>query len=285
MICAIASGKGGTGKTTVAVNLALSINGPVQLLDCDVEEPNCHLFLKIPTPKKKTASLPVPVVNREKCVNCGQCSRACRFHAIACLATGVLVYEELCHGCGGCVKSCPNNAMEEVPRSIGDVETGIKGHFTFTQGRLRIGQAFSSPLVRAVKQGTAFDGTTIIDCAPGTACPVVAALRGVDRVVLVTEPTPFGLHDFKLAVETVRHLKLPFGAVINRADAGDSRVCDYCQKENIPILMEIPDNRRVAEAYSNGQPAIEAVPELREKFSELGRRILEDSSFSKDGAA
>jgi MinD superfamily P-loop ATPase len=277
VILAVASGKGGTGKTTVAVNLALSApaGAPVQLLDCDVEEPNCHIFLKPEIRERRTVGIPVPVVDEGKCNSCGECGRVCQYSAIVSLKTKPLVFPELCHGCGGCAKACPTGAIREVERGIGVVETGSRGPVWFVQGRLNVGQPSSPPLIRAVKKHASREGAAIVDCPPGTSCPVVAALRGSDFVLLVTEPTPFGLHDLTLAVETVRKLKLPFGAVVNRSDAGDGRVIDYCRREGIPVLLELPDDRRVAEAYSRGEAMVEALPEYRRAFEGLWAQIPE----------
>jgi MinD superfamily P-loop ATPase len=269
MIIAIASGKGGTGKTTVAVNLALSVEGSVRLLDCDVEEPNCHLFLKPEITSSETLGVPVPVVDQTKCDGCGKCAQVCQYNALAALKTGVLVFPELCHGCGGCMLVCPKGAITEGSREIGVLETGRAGHVAFVHGRLRVGEAMAPPLIRAVKKHATGDMVNIIDAPPGTSCPVITAVRGCDYVILVTEPTPFGLHDLTLAVETVRQMGLPFGVLVNRADIGDDRVRGYCATEDIRILAEIPDDRRIAEAYSRGEPAVSVLPEYRQVFHRL----------------
>jgi MinD superfamily P-loop ATPase len=269
LILAVASGKGGTGKTTVAVALALAAHGPVRLLDCDVEEPNAHLFLKPEIRRSEAVRIPVPVVDEARCDACGECARICQYHAIVSLKTKPLVFPELCHGCGGCTAVCPTGAVMETGREIGIVEEGMRGAIAFGQGRLHVGQPLSPPLIRAVKRLGAGDGLTIVDCPPGTSCPVVAAVRGSDFVLLVTEPTPFGLNDLRLAVDTMRQLGLPFGVVVNRTDAGDERVDAYCRGEGIPILLRIPEDRRIAEAYARGEPAVDAVPGLRPAFSEL----------------
>ena len=269
MIVAIASGKGGTGKTTVAVGLALSLEGEVRLLDCDVEAPNCHIFLKPDIRHRENVGLPVPQVDAEKCNRCGKCSELCQYNAIAVVKTGALVFTELCHGCGGCTQVCPEGAISEVSRPLGVLEIGRADGVDFVHGRLRVGEAMSPPLIRAVKKHARNDGITIIDCPPGTSCPVITAMKGCDYVVLVTEPTPFGLHDLTLAVETARRMRLPFGVIINRADVGDDRVRRYCSDERIPVLLEIPDDRRIAEGYSRGQAATETVPALRAAFERL----------------
>jgi len=269
MILAVASGKGGTGKTTVAVNLALCAPGPVRLLDCDVEEPNCHVFLRPDIDTREAVHLLVPSVDASKCVACGECARMCQYHAILPLKKGAMVFAELCHGCGGCAAVCPTGAIQEVEREIGVVETGTAGRIALVQGTLAIGQPTAPPVIRAVKRHITDDRLNIVDCAPGTSCPVVTAVRGSDVVVLVTEPTPFGLHDLKLAVETIRQLGIPFGVVINRAGIGDDGVQTYCAREGVAVLLEIRDDRRVAEAYSRGQAASDAVPELRAAFGEL----------------
>jgi len=275
MVVSVASGKGGTGKTTVAVNLALSIRGSVRLLDCDVEEPNCHIFLRPDIQSAETVGVPVPLVDKRKCTACGECAEICQYNAIAVLKTGVLIFAEFCHGCGGCALICPEGAISEISREIGVVERGCAGSIEFTNGRLRVGEAMSPPLVRAVKKHVKNSGITIIDCPPGTSCPVIAAIKDSDYVILVSEPTPFGLHDLILAVQTVRQMGIPFGVVLNRADIGDRRVHEYCASENIPILLELRDDRRVAEAYSRGQAAIEALPELRTQFEQLYADIRE----------
>ena len=275
MILAVASGKGGTGKTTVAVNLALCSPKPVRLLDCDVEEPNCHIFLKPSIHAREAVSLPVPFVDEAKCNACGECARFCQYHAIVSLRTGALVFPELCHGCGGCAKVCPTGAIKEVEREIGLVETGARDGVEFVQGRLNVGQALSPPVIRAVKRHASAEGLNIIDCPPGTSCPAIASVRGSDFVLLVTEPTPFGLHDLKLAVETVRQLGIPFGVVINCADAGDDHVAEYCRSEGIPVLLEIPEDRRIAEAYSRGETIAEAIPGMREVFTDLLARATQ----------
>jgi len=273
VILAVASGKGGTGKTTVAVNLALCSPKPVRLLDCDVEEPNCHIFLKPSIHAREAVSLPVPFVDEAKCNACGECARFCQYHAIVSLRTGALVFPELCHGCGGCAKVCPTGAITEVTWEIGVVETGVGKGVQIVQGRLNIGHPMAPPVIHAVKRHTSPEALSIIDCPPGTSCPVVAAMRGSDYVLLVTEPTPFGLHDLKLAVATTRQLGIPFGVVINRADVGDARVAEYCRSEGIQILLEIPEDRRIAEAYSCGKTAVEAIPGMREVFTDLLARV------------
>lgn len=286
MIVAIASGKGGTGKTTVAVNLALVTEHPVTYVDCDVEEPNGHIFLK-PTIETSTGvGIPVPVVDQEKCTGCGLCADVCRYNAMACIKGKVLVFAELCHGCGGCAIACPAKAISEAPRAIGVVEKGHAHGIGFIQGRLNVGVAMSPPLIRAAKGAAGSEGTVILDAPPGTSCPVIAAVRDSDFVVLVTEPTPFGLHDLKLAADTIRQIDIPFGVVINRCDIGDGRVTEYCRSERVPILIEIPDDRRIAEAYSRGETAVESLPETRAFFTLLDRRIrdLIATGAGKEGA-
>jgi len=270
MIIAVASGKGGTGKTTVSANLA-RVRGDVTLLDCDVEEPNVHLFVSgEPQGEPEIVSLLVPEVDESRCDGCAACSRFCAFKALAVLDKRVLVFTELCHGCGGCARVCPQGAIREVPKRVGVVETmRAGGGVTVVQGRLDVGVAMAPPLIRAVKARIPKTGEAILDAPPGTSCPVVATLRETDFVVLVTEPTPFGLNDLKLAVAVVRELELPFGVVVNRADSSDDRVAVYCREAGIPVLAEIPDDRRVAEAYSRGELMVDALPEYRPLFQRL----------------
>lgn len=274
MIIAVASGKGGTGKTTVAVNLAICLREPVTLMDCDVEEPNCHIFLNPEIQCRERVSLPFPIVDESLCDGCGECGRACQYNAIVALKTKPLVFPSLCHGCGACVNACPVNAINEGKREIGTIESGTARHVNFVQGCLDVGQTLAPPLIRAVKRRRTAEGISVVDCPPGTSCPVIAAVRGSDYVVLVTEPTPFGLHDLKLAVETAKKIGLGFGVVVNRASGSWHCVAEYCRVAQIPILAEIPDDRRAAVAYSRGQLIVEAVPELRETFERLCCRII-----------
>jgi len=275
MIISIASGKGGTGKTTVATNLAISLGKGVQLLDCDVEEPNAHLFINPVFEKRSVVAASVPEVDEEKCTLCGKCSEICQFKAIVVIGNTVLPFQELCHSCGGCMEVCPEKAIREGERVLGIIEAGHRGDLEFVHGRLRVGEAMSPPLIRKVRSFTKPGGITIIDAPPGTSCPVIASIKGADFVLLVTEPTPFGLHDLKLAVGAVRILGIPCGLVVNRSDMGDDRVWEYAKEENVPILMEIPFDRRIAEAYSRGQLLLEVMPEWKEKFLQLYERITE----------
>ena len=275
MIISIASGKGGTGKTTVATNLALSLESDVQILDCDVEEPNCHLFIQPVIEEVKTITTPVPEVDEKKCTLCGKCSEICQFKAIVVIGETVLPFHELCHSCGGCVEVCPEKAITETGRELGVIERGHKNGLEFIHGILRVGEAMSPPLIRKVREYTRPGTLTIIDAPPGTSCPVIASMKGADFVLLVTEPTPFGLYDLKLAVEAVKILGIPCGLVINRADMGDDRVKTYAEEEDIPVLMEIPFDRGIAEVYSRGEMVVEVMPEWKQKFTELYYRIEE----------
>ncbi|HNR98403.1 MAG TPA: ATP-binding protein [Planctomycetota bacterium] len=273
MIIAIASGKGGTGKTTLAVNLARAFDADIQLLDCDVEEPNAHLFLPAEPRERTVVTMPIPEVDARLCDGCGECARVCRYNAIVGAGAAPLVFPELCHGCGGCAYICPRKAIREVPKRIGVIETFRSGKIDLVHGRLDVGVAMAPPLIRAVKDRRRNGAPAIIDAPPGTSCPVVAAIQGAEAVVLVTEPTPFGLHDLALAVDLVRAFRLPFGVVVNRAGSGDDRVRLFCAREKIPLLAEIPDDRRIAEAYARGALIVEALPEYRAGFLDLRAKI------------
>jgi MinD superfamily P-loop ATPase len=273
MIISVASGKGGTGKTIVATNLAYSIGNNVQILDCDVEEPNVHLFLKPEGLKTSTFYVPVPKVDESKCSYCRKCVEICRFRAITIVGKTILTFPELCHSCGGCVVVCPENAISETGRELGVIKKGYVGSIEFVNGRLRVGEAMSPPLIKKVKSFLDPNKINIIDAPPGTSCPVIAAMKDTDFVLMVTEPTPFGLHDLKLAVEAVKLLGIPYGLVINRSTIGNSDVRVYAEENKIPILMEIPFDRKIAEAYSTGKLIVEAMPQWKSAFLELYARI------------
>jgi len=277
MIISVASGKGGTGKTLVATSLALSLKerDNVQLLDCDVEEPNDHVFMKPAISRSEVVSIPVPSVDEEKCTYCGKCAEVCAYNAIAVTKQKVLVFPELCHGCGACSYLCPEKAISEEAKEIGVVESGYSDGIDFVHGRLAIGEAMAPPIIRQVKEHASREGTVIIDVSPGTSCPVVEAVKDSDFCLLVTEPTPFGLNDLVLAVETLRQLSIPCGIVLNRAGVGDGKVEEYCQKENIPILLTIPLDTEIASFYSRGIPLVEGLPQWKGSFLGLFDKIRE----------
>ena len=270
MILSIASGKGGTGKTTVAVNLALSLlNKEVQYMDCDVEEPNAHLFLKPSIQRVTSVGIPVPRIDETKCTSCGKCAKVCEYHAIALIVKTVLVFDEMCHGCGACSYLCPERAILEVEREIGILQEGYANGISFIDGILNIGEPMASPLIRKVKLGIQRDKIVILDAPPGTSCPVIETVKGSDFCLLVTEPTPFGLNDLELAVGMLEKLGIAKGVVINKADIGDRGVWDYCKSKEIPVLMEIPMDRRIAESYSKGIPIVADHPSYIQKFHDL----------------
>lgn len=275
MKIAIASGKGGTGKTTVAVSLALALarKNDVTLVDCDVEEPNAALFVHPEITATRRAQVPAYAFSKELCDGCGACAKACRFNAIAVARGSVLFFPELCHGCGGCVPACPRNAVSETTRENGGLTFGGRGPLKFAEARLDIGEAMAAPLIRYLKQNVSATPFVLYDCPPGTACSMIEAVRHCDLALLVSEPTPFGLNDFKLAVAALEELGIPFRAVINRDGCGNDELRDYCRKYDIEIALSIPDDRKIAEAYSRGTPLVEVSGEYAQLFAEFAGRI------------
>ena len=280
MIISVASGKGGTGKTTVAVNLTLSI-GDAQLLDCDVEEPNAHLFLNPEVEGIEPVYVMIPEVDKEKCSFCRKCADFCAFNALFVIGKDpekglegdTILFPNLCHGCGGCIFVCPENAISEGKREVGRIIEAKKGDIGVVYGELNIGEPMPVPVIKAVKSRIDTGRTVIIDCPPGTSCPVIHSIHGSDYCILVTEPTPFGFHDLKLMVEVVKELDIPFGVVINKEGIGDERVYKYCRSEGIEILAGIPYERRIAELYSGGIPFVTQIEEWKSKFYEIFEKI------------
>jgi len=282
MILSVASGKGGTGKTLVSTSLALALRerSEVQLLDCDVEEPNAHILLRPTITEKQPVLIPVPSVDESKCTHCGKCAEVCAYNALAVLQHRVLVFAELCHGCGACSYLCPEDAIAEEGREVGVVELGEAAGMEFVGGRLNVGEALAPPVIRKVKEHIKPDKTVIVDVSPGTSCPVVEAVREADFCLLVTEPTPFGLNDLALAADMIKELGIPRGVVLNRAGQGDSETEAYCRQEGIPILLRIPLDREIARLYSRGTSLVEGMPEWRVAFlglmddvEQLARRV------------
>lgn len=281
MRIAVASGKGGTGKTTITVNLAryLTMQGnEVGLVDCDVEEPNSHFFLDVKFDGEEKQFVDVPSVNMDKCLgeSCQECIRQCRFKSLIWMVDQVMVFPELCHSCGLCKLVCPADAVEDSTREIGTMRKVKKDKLHIFGGLLKIGEAMAPPLINRVKNAAESEAvdTTILDCPPGTTCPVIESLQGADYVILVTEPTPFGLHDLKLAVQLMKKLKYPFGVVVNRLGmGGEDKLDEYLKRENIEVLAKLPHTKAAAEAYSRGELLIEAFPEFKEIYAGLWERI------------
>jgi MinD superfamily P-loop ATPase len=274
MIVSIASGKGGTGKTTVAVNLALSLKN-VQLLDCDVEEPNVHLLLKPKINKVKPVYVTIPRINEELCNHCGKCAEFCEYNVLFVSPQKVLIFPELCHSCGGCVIVCPTRAIVEEKRQIGTIKMGVAGDTELVYGELGVSEPMPGPIIKEVKNQIKGNKIVIIDSPPGTSCPVIESVYKSDYCLLVAEPTPFGLHDLKIMVEVLDKIKIPFGVVINRAGIGDRKVYKYCESKGIAILLEIPFQRRIAELYSRGIPFALEMSEWRDRFQQLFNEMEE----------
>ncbi len=270
---AVASGQGGTGKTTVSLNLAAMFGQPVQVADCDVEEPNVNLYLRCEKLSSTEVGMMIPEVDADLCTGCGACGELCQFRGIVSFGSRALVFPELCHGCGGCVRVCPSGAITERSSRIGTVSTGQSGPIRMVEGRLEVGVSLVPPVIRAVREQLLDALPAILDAPPGTSCPVVATLRDADYVLLVTDPTPFGLHDLKLAVATVRELGLPCGVVINRAGEDLVGLHQYCQTENLPIMLSLPEDRQIAEVVSRGELVAHALPEYGRMFTELAEKL------------
>ncbi|MBN1171519.1 MAG: 4Fe-4S binding protein [Micromonosporaceae bacterium] len=279
----VASGKGGTGKTTVATSLAVVLadrGGPVAYVDCDAEEPNGHLFLKPTIHRRSAVTSMIPEIDLDRCRHCGACATACRAGAILVTPDTVLTFPSLCNGCGGCALACPHQAIREIPRTIGTVSEGMvdrgaAGTLAFCQGETEVGQSMTPEVIRSAITAAPAAHTLIMDAPPGTTCPAVEAMRTADVALLVTEPTPFGLNDLRLAVEVARRLGLPFAVAINRAGTGDSAVADYCAAEGIPVLLEVPDDRRIAERYSRGEVIVDGDAQLRPAYTRLATGLRE----------
>lgn len=278
MIIAVASGKGGTGKTTVAVNLAVTLkeqqeDKDVSLLDCDVEEPNVHLFLDPVITDRYPVKVPIPRLDQKKCNSCGRCSQVCAFNALAVIKNKVIFYPNLCHGCGSCLYFCPEKALWEGYRITGTVQEGYYGKLKTVQGTLQVGEAMAVPVIREVKAHQEKTPVTLIDVPPGTSCPVIASLQGIDYCLVVTEPTPFGLHDLGLLVMLLQEMGIPFGIVINRYDLGDSRVEAFCREKKFPLLLKIPFDREIAYHNAGGEILVEMMPRIKGLFQGLWQKI------------
>ena len=266
MIIAVASGKGGTGKTTVSTNLALSLKN-IQFLDCDVEEPNANIFIQANIKQSEKVVMQIPKINDDKCDYCGKCSDFCAYNALAVVPSKALVFPELCHSCGGCKIVCPKSAISWDNRVIGKIEHGKTRDIEFFHGLLNVGEIQAVPVIKNLKRKISKNKNVIIDVPPGTSCPVIESISGSDYCILVTEPTPFGMYDLKLAVEVVRHMKIPFGVIINRDGIGDKKVEKYCKSENIPILLKIPERKKIAHLYSKGIALVNESHEWHEMFA------------------
>jgi len=277
----VASGKGGTGKTTIATSLAMvaAEHSLVHFLDCDVEAPNAGLFLNPQISDRKDVGILIPRVNENRCTYCGDCAQACQFHAIVTVGKKVLVFPELCHGCGSCTLVCPEKAISEELDVLGELQAGrALNQIGFTQGILNVGEPMAVPIIRELKKWELFSSSPfeIRDAPPGASCPVVETLRGADFALLVTEPTPFGLHDLKQVVEVLCELGIPSGVIINRDGIGNADVEHYCEEVGLPILMRIPMKREIAVGIASGVPLVEISSDFHNSFHHLYKKLLQD---------
>lgn len=279
MKLSIASGKGGTGKTLVSTSLAAALHSQrgrgITIADCDVEEPNAHLFFPERTLlEKENCQVAVPEIDEELCTHCGKCSEVCAYHALAVLPQTVLIFPELCHGCGACSIICPEKAVSETSRSVGELFHARSKGMDIIWGELALGEARTTPLIKAVKERAKSD-TVIVDCPPGTSCSMVESVRGCDFCLLVTEPTPFGLYDLDIALKVLEKMEIPQAVLVNKSGVGDRKLYHYLEEKKIPLIMEIPLDRRIAEIYSRGEIFVIHMPEWKERFVELAKRIEE----------
>ena len=286
---AVTSGKGGTGKTTVATSLALSLAGEqdVAFVDCDVEAPNAHIFLHPVLSEQQDAVISIPEVNADACTLCGKCVEVCQFHALAKIGSSILTFPQLCHGCGSCTWNCPVGAITEIPNPIGKLESGTTPDgMPFSHGILKISEPMATPIIRQLKR-IAFrpdnEVITILDSPPGASCSVVETLRGMDFALLVTEPTPFGLHDLKQITGILDDFNIPTGVVINRDGIGDTLTDDFLAQQNIPVLMRIPFSLEIAAGLSAGTPLIVINPTLRQDFLDVYTHICQIVAATKGG--
>jgi MinD superfamily P-loop ATPase len=277
----IASGKGGTGKTMVATSLVYSLAAtnseqPPLFLDCDVEAPNAHLFLHPRIAEQQEVGLLIPSVDEAKCTHCGKCAEVCQYHAIAILGQKTLVFPQLCHGCGSCTALCPEKAITEVPERMGVIERGLSAvGISFARGVLDVGEPMAVPVIRQLKKwAISQPGQVVIrDAPPGTSCPVVETVRGSDYLLLVTEPTPFGLHDLRLAVQVAVELGIPAGVIINRENGPYPALDEFCANNNLPVLLRIPFERAIAEGVAQGKTLVEIHPEYAKRFHRMFKQI------------
>lgn len=274
----VTSGKGGTGKTTFAVNFAyfLAESGlNTHYFDCDIEEPNGHIFLIPEINNKEKTSVMIPEVIEEKCIHCSECSSKCQFNAILSIKSDLLVFPELCHSCGLCIEICPENALKEGKREIGEIEEGKSFHnLKFSHGILNVGEVRANPVIEHVlSKIDKKNPLNIIDSPPGTSCPVVETISHGDAVIIVTEPTPFGLHDLKAVVEIAKGMNIPSGIIINKAGKEYEPLNDYIEYEELPVLGKIPEDRKIASTYSSGRLILKSIPSYRGKFIQIVKNL------------
>lgn len=282
LVVAFASGKGGTGKTSVVLNTAKAFSQDIFVFDCDVEEPNCHIFLENIFTEEKEVTVFNPVINKEHCTGCGECSRFCERKALVCWGSPPIFFPEMCSGCGGCKLVCPANAISEGERVIGKIQVRKNGNIHLVSGIMNIGEESPVPIIRKLKSMIPKDNITFIDAPPGSSCPVVASILESDYLVLIAEETPFGLSNLQIVIDLAKKMKIPMGVINNRKGMGRENIYDFLKRFDIPLLCEIPYDKDIYDAYSNGKLIVEISDKYKKIFGNLAKKLIKEAVESKE---